>query len=100
MRLVRFTDVKLSPKSTDRAIWEFAQTHFMLLLTANRNQEDEDSLEQTIRDANTATSMPVITISTADRIIESAYRGRCAERLAEIVVYLDDYLGSGRLYIP
>ena len=53
-----------------------------------------------IRDANQATSLPIITIGNAERIVEAAYRELCAARLAEIVVYLDDYMGSGRLYIP
>ena len=100
MRLVRFTDVHLSPASSDREIWHFAQAHQMVLLTANRNMEGVDSLEQTMRDTNQATSLPIVTISNTDRIIEAAYREQCAARLAEIVIYLDDYLGSGRLYIP
>jgi hypothetical protein len=57
-------------------------------------------LEQTIRDENTVTSLPVITISRADRVIEPAYRERCAIRFLEIVLDLPDYLGTGRLYIP
>ena len=52
----------------------------------------EGSLEQTIREENTATSCPVLTISRADRIIEKRYRERCAVRLLEIV--LDKRLGD------
>ena len=86
MRLVRFADVNLSPASSDREIWYFAQAHEMLLLTANRNLQQEDSLEQTIREFNQTTSLPIITISDANRIVETAYRERCAARLAEIVL--------------
>ena len=100
IRLVRFADVNLSPTSSDRELWHFTQTHEMLLLTANRNLQQEDSLEQTIREFNQTTSLPVITISDADPMVEAAYRERCAARLAEIAIYLSDYLGSGRLYIP
>ncbi len=100
MRFVRFSEVNLPAASSDREIWHFAQANQLIVLTANRNMEGADSLEQTLRDANQTTSLPILTISNADRIVEAAYRARCAARLAEIVVYLSDYLGSGRLYIP
>ena len=100
MRLVRFTDVQLPPTSSDREIWQFVQAQQMLLLTANRNMQGEDSLEQTIREANQSTSLPVITISNVDRMVDAAYRERCALRLTEIVLYLDHYWGAGRLFIP
>ena len=72
----------------------------MLLLTANRNMQGEESLERTIREDNRPASLPVITIGNADRIADAVYQARCATRLAEIVLYLDDHLGSGRLFIP
>ncbi len=100
MRFVHFSEVNLPATSRDRDIWHFAQAQQLVLLTANRNMEGMDSLEQTIRDSNHADALPVITIANADRIVETAYRVRCAARLVEIVVYLDDYRGSGRLYIP
>lgn len=100
MRLVRFEEVGLPHDSTDRDVWRFAQANRMLLLTDNRNMAGTDSLEQTIREENSATSYPVITVGRVDRLIERAYRERCAARLIEIVLYLDDYLGAGRLFIP
>lgn len=100
MRLVRFEEVGLPHDSTDRDVWRFAQANRMLLLTDNRNMAGTDSLEQTIREENSATSYPVITVGRGDRLIERAYRERCAARLIEIVLYLDDYLGAGRLFIP
>lgn len=100
MRLLRFTDVHIDHDSSDRLVWHTAQAQGMLLLTANRNMDNVDSLEETIRDDNQPTSLPVITIGDADRMVEASYRVQCATRLAEIVIYLDDYLGSGRLFIP
>jgi len=44
--------------------------------------------------------MPVITVSRIDSLRESAYRTRCARRLVEIVLYLEQYWGVGRLFIP
>ena len=100
LRLVRFAEVELSYDSTDRDVWRFAQANQMLLLTDNRNMVGADSLEQTIRDENQATSLPVITMSRADRIIERPYRERCAARLLDIALSLDNYWGVGRVFIP
>ena len=50
----------------------------MILLTSNRRRREEDSLEQTLREENTATSLPVLTIGNAERMIERRYRERCA----------------------
>jgi hypothetical protein len=72
----------------------------MLLLTDNRNMVGVDSLEQTIRDENHVTALPVITISRADRVIERSYREQCAARLLDIVLSLDNHLGAGRVFIP
>jgi hypothetical protein len=76
------------------------QTRGLLLLTVNRNMREPDSLEQTIREENTATSLPVITIGSPDRLDEKSYREACAVRLVEIVLDLEDYRGTGRIYIP
>jgi hypothetical protein len=100
LRLVRFGEVGLSYQSSDRIVWQFAQTNQMLLLTDNRNITGADSLEQTIRDENRATSLPIITLGRADRVIEQAYRDRCATRLLDIVLSIHDYLGTGRIFIP
>ncbi|MGE0086412.1 MAG: hypothetical protein AB7S75_18540 [Desulfococcaceae bacterium] len=63
--------------------------------------EDENSLEQTLREANTPASLPVITIGRQENITKDAeYRKRCAEKLLGIILYLDNYLGVGRVFIP
>ena len=100
LRLMRLAEVGLPADSTDRTVWHFAQAQQMYLLTDNRNMEGADSLEQTIREENTATSLPVLTIGRADRMIEPTYREMCAARLLEIVLYPDDYIGAGRVFIP
>jgi hypothetical protein len=100
LRLATFREVGLPLNSPDGLIWRFAQEHQMLLLTDNRNMRGEDSLEQTLRDENTPTALPVITVGSADRLDDRAYRERCAERLAEIAFDLEQYLGVGRLFIP
>ena len=100
IRLVTFEGIGLTANSNDRVVWRFAQTNGMLLLTANRNAKGEDSLEQVMREENQPTSFPIITIADPDRVNESDYRERCVERLVEIVIDIQDYMGAGRLFIP
>ncbi|MFM7909036.1 MAG: ACP S-malonyltransferase, partial [Microcystis sp.] len=42
-------------------------------LTANRSMEGKDSLEQVLREENTSESLPVITVSNADRLLNDYY---------------------------
>jgi hypothetical protein len=98
--MLTFTEVGLPIDSRDRDIWRFAQSHQFILLTGNRNHTGEDSLEQTISEENTPTSLPIITVSVVERLEERRYREQCAKRLAEVVLYIENYLGVGRLYIP
>jgi predicted nuclease of predicted toxin-antitoxin system len=100
VQFVTFREVGLAMESNDRAVWRYAQEHQMMILTANRNMKGEDSLEQVMREENTENSLPVITIGNLDRLSEADYRERCAERLIEIVVDIDNYKGVGRLFIP
>lgn len=100
LALVTLVQVGLPVDSSDRTVWRFAQVHRMILLMHNRDMNDADSLEQTIREENTPTSLPVITLGRAERLRESAYRERCVVRLIEIALEIEQYLGTGRLFIP
>jgi len=72
----------------------------MVLLTANRRKKGVDSLEQVIREENTPTSLPVITVAQVDRLDERAYREQCSSRLVEIMLEIENYVGVGRIFIP
>ena len=100
LELVTFAQAGLPVDSNDRTVWRFVQAHNMILLTHNRNMNDADSLEQTIREENTPTSLPVITLGRVDRLRERAYRERCVVRLIEIGLEIEQYLGTGRIFIP
>jgi predicted nuclease of predicted toxin-antitoxin system len=100
VQFVTFREVGLSMESSDRVVWNYAQEHQMMILTANRNMKGEDSLEQVMREENTENSFPVLTIGNLDRLSEADYRERCTERLIEIAVDIDNYKGVGRLFIP
>jgi len=100
IRLVTFADINLPHDSSDRRVWRVAQAQRLVLLTGNRGMKGQDSLEQTIREENTPTSLPVITVGSVDRLDERSYREQCASRLVELLTDLDRYSGAGRLYIP
>ncbi|MEH2049727.1 DUF5615 family PIN-like protein [Nostoc sp.] len=101
IQFVTFAEIELSINSDDRVVWRVAQENQMILLTANRSMKGKDSLEQVMREENTVISLPVITIGNTDRLLnDSKYRERCVERLIEIVLNIDDYRGSMRIFIP
>jgi hypothetical protein len=100
LRLLTFADVGLPVDSDDRTVWRFVQTQRMILLTNNRSMKGPDSLEQTIREEGTATTLPVITIGSLERLDEKLYREQCAIRLVEIALDVDVYEGVTRLFIP
>ena len=97
---VTFVQVGFPADSGDRTVWRFAQAPGMVLLTHHRNRNDADSLEQTIREENTPTSLPGITLSRAERLRARTDRERCVVRLSEIALEIEQYLGTGRLFIP
>ncbi len=100
IRFFTFEDVGLPMDSDDRVVWRFAQSNQMILITANRNMKGSDSLEQTMREENTANCLPILTIGNPDRLDERSYRERCVTRLIDILFDLENYMGSGRVFIP
>lgn len=101
IQFATFDEMNLSIDSDDRIVWRLAQENQMILLTANRSMKGKESLEQVMREENTSESLPVITVSNADRLLnDSEYRGRCVESLIEIVLDIDTYLGARRIFIP
>lgn len=101
IRFVLFEEVGLAAKSDDRVVWWYAQANRLILITANRSMKGKDSLEQVMREENTLTSLPVVTIGNIDRLLaEPDYRDRCVNRLVDIVVDIEDYQGARRIFIP
>lgn len=100
LRLILFDDVDLPADSNDREVWRFAQKNQWVLLTGNRRMKEADSLEKTIREENTPASLPVVTIGNVNRMLDRGYLERCKLRLLEVMLYLDNYAGAGRLFIP
>lgn len=100
IQFVTFKEAGLSMESSDRLVWHYAQENQMMILTANRNMKGDDSLEEVMRKENTETSFPVVTIGNLDRLDEFDYRERCIERIIEIILDIEQYMGAGRLFIP
>lgn len=94
-------DLGLAPTITDAALWQTCQQQQIVLLTANRNAVGPDSLEVTLRTQNKPDSLPVLTLADPARVIHSrAYAERVVERLLEVLIDIDNYRGTGRLYLP
>jgi len=100
IKLLTFEEAGLPADSNDRTVWRFAQKNKMFLLTDNRNMKGSDSLEQTIRQENTPISLPVLTLGNTDRLDEKMYRDNFVNRLIDILLDSDNYLGTGRIFIP
>jgi len=100
LKLLLFAQVGLPENTTDRQVWRFVQINRIILLTGNRRMADEEALELTIREENTLTSLPVLTIANVKQMTQRSYRERCEIRMVEIISDIDNYLGTGRIFIP
>ncbi len=96
-----FEDLGLSRKASDIEVWKTCQENEVILFTGNRNLESPDSLEVVIRTLNQPDSLPVITLSQPKRIVRDRdYAERVIDQLMNYLVYLENNLGAGRLYVP
>ena len=98
---VRFDEVGLAKGTPDDGVWEFCQQERFWLITDNRNQESPDSLESMIRTRNLPTSLPIFTISDIERFrSEKDYAEAVVAKLVEYLFDAEDFLGTGRLFLP
>jgi hypothetical protein len=100
IEFIRLRDLNLPEDSTDREIWLYAQRERLLLITNNRNRDDESSLQAVVETENKADSLPVLTISDQTRLSVPEYRQQVVDKLAAIIIDLENYLGTGRIYLP
>jgi hypothetical protein len=101
IQFVTFKEINLPIDSSDRIVWRLAQTNQMILLTANRSMKGEESLEQVLREENTAESLPVVTIGDAKRLLaDRTYRNLAANRIIEITLDIETWMGTGRVFVP
>lgn len=101
IRIVTFEDLGLASDAADSDIWHACQQHDVVLVTANRNEDSDQSLEATIREHNQPDSLPVLTVGNVDALrTNPEYFTRTMERLMETLVDIDAVRGAGRLYVP
>jgi hypothetical protein len=101
MRVESFASLGLPENTPDAALWQFCQTRQIILITGNRNKAGTDALEAVIEQNNTPTSLPVLTIGSPPRVLSSReYAERVATRLLEVLLDVEQYRGTGRLYLP
>ena len=96
-----FADIGLEANDSDRKVWRACQRESLVLITANRNDADPDSLAAAIAEENEPSSLPVLTIGDAIQLLRSSeYAARVATRLVGYVLDINIYRGAGRLYLP
>jgi hypothetical protein len=96
-----FASLDLARDAADAVVWATCQSQQVVLITGNRNAESPDSLEETIRNLNQPDSLPVFTLSNPKRILrDRGYADLVAERLLDYLIRVQDFLGTGRIYIP
>lgn len=100
LEFIRLREFSLPENYPDQAVWRFAQPHGLLLVTSNRNNHDETSLQATLERENTPAALPVVTVSHKESLVLPDYRQRVAHRLAAILLYPEEYLGAGRVFVP
>lgn len=101
LKYVTFADVGLDAAANDAVVWEVCQDQRFVLITSNRNQSGADSLESTLRERTTPESLPVLTISDAERFRhDRIYVEQVIESLLDILLDIQIYRGTGRLYLP
>jgi hypothetical protein len=101
LSILTFHDLNLAPDTPDDELWRLCQREQIILITANRNADAPNSLETTIRNESTPHSLPVFTIASADHVLHSgAYAERVVEKLLEYLLDIDNFRGTGRLYLP
>ena len=96
-----FDSLKLDRKTPDKALWQKCQALELVLITQNRKDEGPESLGAAIRLLNQPDSLPVITLADGDEVFRSrAYAAHVVEDLMDYLLYMENFLGTGRLWVP
>ena len=68
VEFIRLPDLRLPDDCSDQDLWRRVQEERLLLITHNRNRDEETSLQATIERENTLNSLPVMTIARPDKL--------------------------------
>jgi hypothetical protein len=90
------------PKSTpDSELWRYCQVNQFILLTGNRNDDSDTSLESTLRNESKPDSLPVFTIGIAKKVmLDRAYAEAVAVKVLDFLQDIDNLRGTRRLFLP
>jgi hypothetical protein len=95
-----FASLEIPTNVSDAELWHVCQARELVLFTANRNDDGPDSLQATISRYNGETNLPVITIANPDQFnADRQYAAEVAERALEYLLEIENYRGTGRLYV-
>jgi hypothetical protein len=101
VRVESFASLEMPADTSDATLWRVCQQQDILLITGNRNKAGAEALEAVIARENTPTSLPVLTLSVPPQVFRShVYAHRVVTRLLEVLLDLEQYRGTGRLYLP
>jgi hypothetical protein len=103
LSLATFPDLGLDRGMDDWALWHYCQANGWVLLTDNRNREDENSLEATLRDSWREGHLPVLTLANKGKFENSeAYATKVAEEVADLLVsiFRDGSRDQPRVFLP
>jgi len=98
-----FPDLQLPPELDDRSVWSRCQHEGWVLLTDNRNEDDETSLQATLKDSWRPGHLPVLTLANKARFETSAAYAQCvATDIAEVLFGIahSEYRDQPRIYVP
>ncbi len=62
LELTTFAELNIPRDANDRVVWNAVQLHSAILITDNRNDDDEDALQSVINDSCGSKHLPVVTI--------------------------------------
>ncbi len=103
LALQTFPDLGLDRGLDDRALWNYCQANQWVLITDNRNREDENSLQATIQDSWREGHLPILTLANKGKFENSAaYAARVAEDVADLLirVFHDGIRNQPRIFVP
>jgi hypothetical protein len=103
LALATFPDLGLDRGLDDRTLWNFCQANGWVLFTDNRNHEDKDSLEATLRDSWHDGHLPVLSLANKGRFENSeVYATRVVEDVADLLfsVFHEGIRDQPRIFVP
>lgn len=101
VRLHTFESLQLPRDASDRLLWHTCQRADIILITANRNADGQDSLESIVQLETTNDTLPIITLANPERLMaDRQYAEMVAERFLERLFDIEAYRGVGRIFLP